>query len=115
MNIYSGPKAAAAPLQTAFKAKFKNGIVLAGDKSLRKWIKKGNSVKRALYANKAPTPNNKKILIDGGEEKPEVLLSYLLDRRIKTVDYIIVSHFDTDHVGRFVNGYGRTKSKTSNN
>ena len=24
MNIYSGPKAAAAPLQTAFKAKFKN-------------------------------------------------------------------------------------------
>ncbi len=43
------------------------------------------------------TPNNKKILIDGGEGKPEVLLSYLLDRRIKTLDYIMISHFDSDH------------------
>ena len=43
------------------------------------------------------TPRNKKILIDGGEGKPEVLLSYLLDRRIKTIDYIMISHFDSDH------------------
>ncbi len=43
------------------------------------------------------SPNNKKILIDGGEGEPEVLLSYLLDRRIKTIDYIIISHFDSDH------------------
>jgi len=43
------------------------------------------------------TPNNKKILIDGGEGEPEVLLSYLLDRRIKTIDYIMISHFDSDH------------------
>ena len=43
------------------------------------------------------TPNNKKILIDGGEGKTDVLLSYLLDRRIKTIDYIIISHFDSDH------------------
>ncbi|MBQ3145514.1 MAG: ComEC/Rec2 family competence protein [Clostridia bacterium] len=43
------------------------------------------------------TPNNKKILIDGGEGKTEVLLSYLLDRRIKTIDYIVISHFDSDH------------------
>ena len=43
------------------------------------------------------TPNNKKILIDGGEGDPEVLLSYLLDRRIKTIDYIMISHFDSDH------------------
>ena len=43
------------------------------------------------------TPNNKKILIDGGEGEPEVLLSYLLDRRIKTIDYILISHFDSDH------------------
>lgn len=43
------------------------------------------------------TPNNKKILIDGGEGKTETLLSYLLDRRIKTIDYIIISHFDSDH------------------
>lgn len=43
------------------------------------------------------TPENKKILIDGGEGNPEVLLSYLLDRRIITIDYLIVSHFDSDH------------------
>ena len=43
------------------------------------------------------TPNNRKILIDGGEGKPEVLLSYLLDKRIKTIDYILISHFDSDH------------------
>ena len=43
------------------------------------------------------TPRNKKILIDGGEGKPEVVLSYLLDRRIKTIDYIMISHFDSDH------------------
>jgi len=43
------------------------------------------------------TPNNKKILIDGGEGEPEVLLSYLLDRKIKTLEYIMISHFDSDH------------------
>ena len=43
------------------------------------------------------TPNNKKVLIDGGEGEPEVLLSYLLDRKIKTLDYIMISHFDSDH------------------
>ena len=29
----------------------------------------------------------------------ETLMPYLLDRKIAVVDYIIVSHFDTDHVG----------------
>lgn len=43
------------------------------------------------------TPNNKKILIDGGEGKTSVLLDYLLDRRIKKIDYVIISHFDSDH------------------
>ena len=43
------------------------------------------------------TPNSKKILIDGGEGKPEVLLSYLLDRKIKSIDFILISHFDSDH------------------
>lgn len=43
------------------------------------------------------TPNNKKIIIDGGEGNIKVLLSYLLDRRIKKIDYIIISHFDSDH------------------
>lgn len=45
------------------------------------------------------TPKNKKILIDGGEGKTDLLFSYLLDRRIKTIDYLIISHFDNDHVG----------------
>lgn len=43
------------------------------------------------------TSQNKRILIDGGEGNSDVLLSYLLDRRIKTIDYILISHFDSDH------------------
>lgn len=48
------------------------------------------------------TPKNKKILIDGGgDEQNDVgkntLLPYLLDRNIKSLDYIIISHFDSDH------------------
>ena len=50
------------------------------------------------------TPNNKKILIDGGGSEnydvgKNILIPYLLARRIKKIDYIIVSHFDTDHIG----------------
>ena len=52
------------------------------------------------------TPKNKKILIDGGgsdsksfDVGEDTLLPYLLDRRIKTIDYAFISHFDTDHVG----------------
>ena len=51
------------------------------------------------------TPHNKKILIDGGGSEnsdfdvgKNILLPYLLDRGIKKLDYIMVSHFDTDHV-----------------
>ena len=51
------------------------------------------------------TPNNNKILIDGGEEN-NVLVPYLLDRRIKNIDYIIISHFDSDHVGRLIKSNG---------
>lgn len=43
------------------------------------------------------TPSQKTILIDGGEGKTDTLLPYLLDRRIKKIDYIIISHFDSDH------------------
>ena len=43
------------------------------------------------------TPKNKKMLIDGGEGKTNVLFQYLLDRRINKIDYIIISHFDSDH------------------
>lgn len=50
------------------------------------------------------TPHNKTILIDGGGSEfsdfdvgENTLLPYLLDRRINKIDYIMVSHFDTDH------------------
>lgn len=53
------------------------------------------------------TPNNKKILIDGGgtinttgnyNVGEQILIPYLLNRGIKSLDYIIISHFDADHV-----------------
>lgn len=50
------------------------------------------------------TPTNKKILIDGGGSETDdyvgknILLPYLLNRGIKVIDYIMISHFDTDHV-----------------
>lgn len=50
------------------------------------------------------TRNNKKILIDGGGNEIEedyvgenILLPYLLNRRSKVIDYIFISHFDSDH------------------
>ena len=42
------------------------------------------------------TPQGKTILIDGGENS---ILSYILDRGYTKIDYIIISHFDSDHVG----------------
>ena len=50
------------------------------------------------------TPNDKTILIDGGgsptyDVGKNTLIPYLLDRKIKKLDYVIVSHFDEDHVG----------------
>ena len=52
------------------------------------------------------TQGNKKIIIDGGGNNTEnssydvgesVLFPYLLDRRINSLDYVIISHFDSDH------------------
>ena len=52
------------------------------------------------------TPTNKTILIDGGGSEfgsfdvgERILLPYLLDRRINNIDYILISHFDSDHIG----------------
>lgn len=52
------------------------------------------------------TESNKIILIDGGEGNSEkynqgenVVLPYLLDRGITKIDYIMISHFDSDHCG----------------
>ena len=68
------------------------------------------------------TPNNKKVLIDGGGEKSDsydigknVLIPYLLDRGIKKIDYIIISHFDTDHVRRITFCNERIKGRLCNN
>ena len=45
------------------------------------------------------TPKGKKILIDGGETDQNILVPYLLARKIKTLDYVVISHFDSDHSG----------------
>ena len=50
------------------------------------------------------TPQNKTILIDGGGKEnydtgERVLIPFILNKRIIHIDYIIVSHFDLDHVG----------------
>ena len=54
------------------------------------------------------TPTNKKILIDSGGAETgsfdvgkSTLLPYLLDRGITTLDYICISHFDSDHCDGF--------------
>ena len=51
------------------------------------------------------TPKDKRILIDGGGSSTydvgeNTLIPYLLDRKIKSLDYVIISHFDQDHVRR---------------
>lgn len=52
------------------------------------------------------TPRGKSILIDGGGSSTDdfdvgksTLLPYILDRGYTTLDFVIISHFDNDHVG----------------
>lgn len=53
-------------------------------------------------------PNGKNILIDGGDKADDfdygekVVAPYLLDKNVTKIDYIIVSHFDSDHVGGLI-------------
>ena len=68
------------------------------------------------------TPQNKKILIDGGGSINEnfdvgekTLLPYLLNRRIKELDMVIISHFDQDHIRWDFNSFRKSKSKKHNN
>lgn len=42
------------------------------------------------------TPSRKNIVIDTGEQE-NIIVKYLLDRKIKTIDYLMISHFDADH------------------
>jgi len=62
------------------------------------------------------TPNDKTILIDGGgsptyDVGKNTLIPYLLDRKIKKLDYVIVSHYDEDHVSRCVKCTRRTRCR----
>lgn len=65
------------------------------------------------------TPCNKTILIDGGGDNSEkeskigkkVVLPYLLNNKISSIDYIIISHFDNDHVRLYPIFITRNRSK----
>ena len=62
------------------------------------------------------TPDKKTVLIDGGgsdsfDVGEKVLLPYLLDRRILKVDYVLISHFDTDHCGGILTIMEKVKVK----
>lgn len=59
------------------------------------------------------TPRGKNIIIDGGEEEENVILPYLLDRKISKIDYLIISHFDSDHVGGLFTVMENLKVKTA--
>ncbi len=66
------------------------------------------------------TPNGKTILIDGGGSKDNesfdvgenTLIPYLLDKGISKLDYVIISHFDSDHVGGVLTLLKELKVKT---
>lgn len=46
------------------------------------------------------TVGNKTILVDSGEDEDgEEILQYLKDSNIEQIDYMIITHFDKDHVG----------------
>lgn len=57
------------------------------------------------------TPNNKHILIDtgdqysiGGSESDtgkQIIIPYLLKQGIKTIDFLILTHMDSDHIGGY--------------
>lgn len=64
------------------------------------------------------TPRNKAVLIDGGGSKSKefdvgkkTLLPYILDRGYTNIDYVIISHFDQDHVRFYPIYIKRSKSK----
>ena len=64
------------------------------------------------------TAKNKTILIDGGGSEnssfdvgEKTLLPYLLDRKITVLDYVVISHFDTDHCGGILYLMEHTKVK----
>lgn len=68
------------------------------------------------------TPKNKRILIDGGGSErgssnigEKTLLPYLLNRKVRKLDYAIISHFDSDHCEGDVICNAKNKSGKCNN
>lgn len=66
------------------------------------------------------TPCHQTILIDGGGSEfgstnvgEQTLLPYLLDKGITTIDYMLFSHFDTDHCQRFSLCNAKNKGKAN--
>ena len=56
------------------------------------------------------TTSGKNILIDTGEEE-NIIVEYLLDRRIAKLDYVIISHFDSDHCANCIEIIKKIKVK----
>ena len=54
------------------------------------------------------TKKGKTILVDGGEDN-NILFPYLLDKGIKNLDYVIISHFDSDHYAGIAPLIGKIK------
>ena len=47
-------------------------------------------------------PDNKTMLIDSGDNKSEnnnTLVNYILDLGVETIDYVVATHADADHIG----------------
>lgn len=69
------------------------------------------------------TSYHKTILIDGGgnldkeafDVGENTLVPYMLNQKIKIIDYLIISHFDSDHVRRAFNSYGKIEGKKCSN
>jgi len=66
------------------------------------------------------TPNDKTILIDGGgsatyDVGENTLIPYLLARKVKKIDYVVISHFDQDHIRRNFGCIKRVRDKKGNN
>ena len=68
------------------------------------------------------TPNRKTILIDGGGSTSKefdvgksTVLPYILDKGFNKLDYVFISHFDYDHIGRDLKYIRRNKSRKNSN
>lgn len=56
------------------------------------------------------TPSGKVVMVDTGEQD-NTIVEYLLDRRIKKIDYLMISHFDSDHCGKTIEILEKLKVK----